>query len=48
MRRSNRFRRLQDNPFNEYPPLSGEELSELAKDIAEKGVLVPLPDCAGF
>jgi len=33
---------LQENPFNEYPPLSGEEIKELAKDIAEKGVLVPL------
>jgi hypothetical protein len=33
---------LQENPYNDYPPLSGEELMELAKDIAEKGVLVPL------
>jgi hypothetical protein len=34
--------RLRENPHNEYPPLSGEELLELARDIAEKGVLVPL------
>jgi hypothetical protein len=35
-------KQLQENPYNEYPPLSGEELHELAKDIAQKGVLVPL------
>jgi hypothetical protein len=33
---------LRDNPYNDYPPLSGEELRELARDIAQKGVLVPL------
>ena len=33
---------LAENPYNDYPPLTGEELMELAKDIAEKGVLVPL------
>lgn len=33
---------IKENPYNDYPPLTGEELLELAKDIAQKGVLVPL------
>jgi len=33
---------LKENPFNDYPPLSEEESVELASDIREKGVIVPL------
>jgi len=33
---------LAENPFNDYPPLSEEETVELAGDIREKGVLIPL------
>lgn len=33
---------LKDNPLNEYPPLSDEELAELTEDIREKGILIAL------
>ena len=33
---------LKDNPLNEYPPLSDEELVELTEDIREKGILIAL------
>lgn len=33
---------LRENPYNDYPPLSEEETVELAGDIREKGVIVPL------
>jgi hypothetical protein len=33
---------LRDNPLNQYPPLSDEELEELTEDIREKGILIAL------
>lgn len=35
-------RALSPNPLNDYPPLAEDELAELAADMDEKGVLIPL------